>query len=662
MNELGPVTSDDGRAARPVFVSYATADRKEALTVCQALEARGTRCWISCRDVPPGENYQEAIVRTIRDARAMVLVFSDAANNSDEIKKELSLASRHHLPVMALRIEDVEPSDAFAYELSTRQWIDAFESWDTSIDSLARRIDQISGREAAPGPPVASPKTRRDRPRAAHRKLLVAGAIALLLLATLAGAWLLLRPGPAVAHSMQVRLTGFQGLSPDLSASMPDAIRDEIIAAFSDDGVIGVSTASAPPAGNIPSYALGGTVRTDGDKVRVITKLTNERSGATLWSNDYTYDRKLVSRVPRFVAVEAGSIVRCGLFGASTYPMALPDPVLSDYLQACQGTVRVQDPARGLDFARKVVTAAPKFSWGWSVLAIAALESKSGAETQAQSDALRSEGLLAADTAIRLDRTNSEALAVKSALIDPADFLQREALLQRAMKARPLACGCEHLLHGYFLYDVGRIQDALAQFRRSTEVIALDPDSQLAVAEALVDIGEAEQARPHFEAGIDLSSDPTMRQQVALWYAPFTGDYRAALEAASDPNLPLSANMRQALLASYQALLSKDPAARPTAVARLLAIRPGTANEFVIPLLGALGANREAIGRVEAAAAMRKPGARSYLFVPSMAGALRDPAFPAAAQRLRLIDYWRASRTRPDVCSTKGPPPFCRMI
>ena len=491
MNEPGPVTSDDGRAAQPVFVSYATADRKEALTVCQALEARGTRCWISCRDVPPGENYQEAIVRTIRDARAMVLVFSDAANNSDEIKKELSLASRHHLPVMALRIEDVEPSDAFAYELSTRQWIDAFESWDTSIDSLARRIDQLSGREAAPGPPVASPKTRRDRPRAAHRKLLLTGAV-VLLLAALAGAWLLLRPGPAVAHSMQVRLTGFQRLSPDLPASMPDAMRDEIIAAFSEDGVIGVSTASAAPVGDIPSYALGGTIRTDGDKVRVITKLTNERSGATLWSNDYTYDRKLVSRVPRFVAVEAGSIVRCGLFGASTYPKALPDPVLSDYLQACQGTVRAQDPERGLDFARKVVTAAPKFSWGWSVLAIAAMESKSGAETQAQIDALRSEGLRAADTAIRLDRTNSEALATKSSLVDSADLLQREALLQRAMKARPLACGCEHLIHGYFLYEVGRINDAMAQFRRSTEVIALDPDSA---------IGRRRDARRHRGSG-----------------------------------------------------------------------------------------------------------------------------------------------------------------
>ena len=73
----------------------------------------------------------------------MVLVFSEAANNSDEIKKELSLASRHHVPVLALRIEDVEPSDAFAYELSTRQWIDAFAGWDQSIDALVGRIGEL---------------------------------------------------------------------------------------------------------------------------------------------------------------------------------------------------------------------------------------------------------------------------------------------------------------------------------------------------------------------------------------------------------------------------------------------------------------------------------------------------------------------------------------
>ena len=153
MNEQGSAIGREDRGPPPVFISYATADRTEALKVCKAIERRGTRCWISMRDVPPGENYQEAIVQSLRTARAVALVFTDAANSSDEIKKELSLASRYQVPVIALRLKDVEPSDAFAYELSTRQWINAFEGWDKSIDTLVGRIAQISDSE-----PVAPPR------------------------------------------------------------------------------------------------------------------------------------------------------------------------------------------------------------------------------------------------------------------------------------------------------------------------------------------------------------------------------------------------------------------------------------------------------------------------------------------------------------------------
>ena len=130
---------------------------------------------------------------------------------------------------------------------------------------------------------------------------------------------------------MMVRLTGFQLLRPTFPAACRRRLRDEIIAAFNDDGVVGVSTAAAPPPGTAPAYALGGTIRRDGDKIKVIVRLTNERSGATLWSNMFSYDANESSRVPRHIAVDAGNMVRCGLFGASTYPKSLPDPVLTDY-------------------------------------------------------------------------------------------------------------------------------------------------------------------------------------------------------------------------------------------------------------------------------------------------------------------------------------------
>jgi ammonium transporter, Amt family len=88
------------------------------------------------RDVEPGENYQEAIVRAIRAAKVMVLVFTDNANNSAEIKKELALASHYNTMVIPARVEDILPSEAFAYELATRQWIDLFDNWEEEMERL----------------------------------------------------------------------------------------------------------------------------------------------------------------------------------------------------------------------------------------------------------------------------------------------------------------------------------------------------------------------------------------------------------------------------------------------------------------------------------------------------------------------------------------------
>jgi len=127
----------------PIFISYSSADRSIAQTVCEALENRGFNCWISCRDIGPGENFQVSIVRAIRAAKVMVLVFSANSNNSEEIKKELVLAGRSQLIVIPVRVEDVTPDEAFAYELATRQWIDLFADWESAIQRLVRQLAAV---------------------------------------------------------------------------------------------------------------------------------------------------------------------------------------------------------------------------------------------------------------------------------------------------------------------------------------------------------------------------------------------------------------------------------------------------------------------------------------------------------------------------------------
>jgi S1-C subfamily serine protease len=126
-----------------IFITYSSKDQKVSRTICTALENRGLTCWISSRNVKPGQNYQEQIVKAIRAAKIMVLVFTANANNSNEIKKELALASQNNLIVIPVRIEDVTPNEAFAYEFATRQWIDLFGDWENSIAHLVEMIAAV---------------------------------------------------------------------------------------------------------------------------------------------------------------------------------------------------------------------------------------------------------------------------------------------------------------------------------------------------------------------------------------------------------------------------------------------------------------------------------------------------------------------------------------
>ena len=178
---------------------------KIASSICHALEAHGHTCWISSRDVAPGENYQGAIVRAITDAGAMVMVFSSNANNSEEIKKELALASQSNRIVIPVRAEDVLPSEDFRYELATRQWIDLFDDWEKAIETLGRKVDTIMPPAVEPWmvcsegeAPTPSPFTPKKAPPPARRPMSKAaiGAMAGLALAVIAGGVWLMRPPP----------------------------------------------------------------------------------------------------------------------------------------------------------------------------------------------------------------------------------------------------------------------------------------------------------------------------------------------------------------------------------------------------------------------------------------------------------------------------------
>jgi len=119
-------------------------------------------------------------VRAIRSARLMVLVFTESANNSTEIRKELALASQYRLAVIPARVENVLPSEALAYELATRQWVNLFENWEREVERLVAWIRGLLGGET-PAPASANSTTApagaaSPKPEQVHAKPAAADA------------------------------------------------------------------------------------------------------------------------------------------------------------------------------------------------------------------------------------------------------------------------------------------------------------------------------------------------------------------------------------------------------------------------------------------------------------------------------------------------------
>ena len=109
-----------------VFISHSSKNKVMADAICHTLEQNGIKCWIAPRDVRPGFEYAEELIRGIENCKVFLLVFSKESNSSGPVSKEVESAFRYNKIVMPYRIEDVQMSKSFEYYLSNLHWLDAY--------------------------------------------------------------------------------------------------------------------------------------------------------------------------------------------------------------------------------------------------------------------------------------------------------------------------------------------------------------------------------------------------------------------------------------------------------------------------------------------------------------------------------------------------------
>lgn len=147
--------------AHDVFISYSYHDKNVANAVCSAVESAGIRCWIAPAMFCPGWN-GEAIVDAIGSSKIMIIIFSSASNNSQQVLREVERAVHKNLIIVPFRIEDVLPTKSMEYFLYSTHWLDAItpqmeKHIDILIDVLHKLLD--SAEKAEPKPAFENEQT-----------------------------------------------------------------------------------------------------------------------------------------------------------------------------------------------------------------------------------------------------------------------------------------------------------------------------------------------------------------------------------------------------------------------------------------------------------------------------------------------------------------------
>ena len=152
-------------AHHDIFVSYAAADRTTAFSIVERLESHGMRCWVAPRDIAAGSEYGEEIVEAVKACRVLVVVFSEQANSSPHVRREVERAVSTRRAILPFRIEDTAPTGAMEYALGNTHWLDAVtRPLDPHIVALASTVQRMLGRDAGGSREEPALHSGADRP------------------------------------------------------------------------------------------------------------------------------------------------------------------------------------------------------------------------------------------------------------------------------------------------------------------------------------------------------------------------------------------------------------------------------------------------------------------------------------------------------------------
>ncbi len=147
-----------------IFISHSSKDSGKVNEIVSFLESSGVKCWISTRDITPGSDWAETIYDAISNSSGMLLIYSSNVNRSGQIRNELDIATNLEIPIIPLKMEDVEFSKGVKYFTNSHQWLDASGGWKHVSDLLLSSINKTLSNVDYEAPEIKVDKPGRKCP------------------------------------------------------------------------------------------------------------------------------------------------------------------------------------------------------------------------------------------------------------------------------------------------------------------------------------------------------------------------------------------------------------------------------------------------------------------------------------------------------------------
>lgn len=491
---------------------------------------------------------------------------------------------------------------------------------------------------------------------------------------------------------------GSQGAAQDalalgLAEDILDALaRSDGLQVIAPSSAFQVDSAAAALRELKASHLLEGSIRQDGQALRISARLSALNTNAVMWSASYDRTGTDMLGVQREIAAAVAGALAVELVKSdqANVPGTVDRASYQTYLEARALRRTRSQPAQAEAAAllRGVVAAAPAFAPAWTELASAQLALANIAHRDdglgADALALRSAARTAAERALRLDPQTGQPYAVLAFLEPPQAFGARLALLDRGLQVEPMN---PTLLRarGQLRGRLGYAAAALVDLEQAHALDPLDPLIAVNRIWVLELAGRPQEARVALAAALARWPSQQNVWSSAKLFAAMDRDI-SRLRAMLGPDAVRPAEVtREALRADAalaDAIERPDPQRLMTLRSAAAAAAPDqtTGIQDTIILLALAGGPDAAfpflseqgptLNRLNAASRAQTRGSPRSLTigVDGFAGAAfaavrADRRFADLMEVTGVAEHWRSTGVLPDFCTAAAaPPPSCAAI